>query len=66
MSLTVAQIDSAIAAINAGGQEYTEGDFTFRRADLEDLLEMRKAAIAQERSTAQAIFQRVRFGNVGT
>jgi len=64
MALTVAQIDLAIAAINAGGQEYTEGDFTFRRGDLDDLRKMRLAAVAQERAAGQTIFQRVRFGKV--
>ena len=65
MSLSVSQIDAAILAINSAGQEYTIGDRTFRRADMESLRKMRLDAIATERSTSKAIFQRVRFGKVG-
>lgn len=61
MALTVAQIDAAIAAINAGGQEYRIGDRSFRRADLEDLIQLRKDVIAGERMAAGSMFQRVRF-----
>jgi len=62
--MTVAEIDAAIAKINAAGQRYQEGDFEFERAKLSDLLEARKAAVAQERNTSKNIFQRVRFGRV--
>jgi len=65
MALTVAQIDAAISAVNNGGQEYTIGDTTFKRGDLETLRQLRKDAIATERSAAKTIFQRVRFGKVG-
>lgn len=61
MALSVAQIDAAITAINAGGQEYRIGDRSFRRADLEDLIQLRKDAIAGERMAAGSMFQRVRF-----
>lgn len=64
MALSVAQIDAAITAINAGGQEYRIGDRSFRRADLEDLIQLRKDVIAGERSAAKTMFQRVRFGGV--
>jgi hypothetical protein len=64
MALTVAAIDAAIAAVNSAGQEYTIGDRTFRRADMETLRKMRLDAIAAERNTAKTIFQRVRFGSV--
>lgn len=66
MALTVAAIDAAIAAINAGGQSYVIGDREFRRGDLEALLQARKDAIASARNTAKTIFQRVRFGTVGS
>ncbi len=64
MALTVAQIDAAILAVNIAGQEYTIGDRTFRRPDLEELAELRKIAVANARSASGGIFQRVRFGTV--
>lgn len=66
MGLTVAQIDAAIATINSAGQSYQEGDFQFERARLADLLEARKIAVAEERIAANKVFQRVRFGTVGS
>lgn len=65
MSLSVSQIDAAIAAINSAGQSYQEGDFTFERARLADLLAARKIAVAEERIAANKVFRRVRFGTVG-
>lgn len=64
MSLTVTEIDAAITAINAGGQEYRIGDRSFRRADMEALIKLRKDAIAGERMAGGTMFQRVRFGGV--
>lgn len=66
MSLTVAQIDAEITKITSAGQRYQQGDFEFERARLADLLVARKAAVAQERVTNKTMFQRVRFGTVGT
>lgn len=65
MALTVAAIDAAIAAVNSAGQEYTIGDRSFTRADLETLRKMRLDAIATERAASKSIFQRVRFVKVG-
>lgn len=64
MSLSVSQIDVAIAAINSGGQEYRIGDRSFKRGDLEVLARLRKDAIAGERMASGGMFQRVRMGRV--
>ena len=66
MALTVSQIDAAITSILDDGQEYTIGDRTYRQADLEDLIELRKTAVAEERTAGKGMFQRVRFGTVGS
>lgn len=66
MAISVAEIDSEIDKIRSAGQSYTQGDFTFQRARLSELLEARKAAVEQERSSGKTMFQRVRFGKVGT
>jgi len=64
MSLSVAQIDVAIAVITDGTQEYTIGDREYRYGDLEALRQLRKDAVAVEAATAKTIFQRVRFGSI--
>lgn len=66
MALTVSSIDAAISAINAGGQSYVIGDREFTRADLESLRKLRIDAIASERVSGKNMFQRVRFGTVGS
>lgn len=65
MALTVSQVDAAITAITAGAQEYTIGDRTYKRGDMETLRKLRKDAQALEDGAANRIFQRVRFGRVG-
>jgi len=65
MALTVSQVDAAITAITAGAQEYTIGDRTYKRGDMETLRKLRKDAQAVEDGAANRIFQRVRFGRVG-
>jgi len=64
MALSVTQIDTAILAVNTSGQEYTIGDRTYRRANLDELTELRRVAVAVEAAAAQSIFQRVRFGSI--
>ena len=64
MALTVAQIDAAITAVINSGQEYTIGDRTYRRGDLEILQSLRKVAVAIEAAAKQNIFQRARFGSI--
>jgi len=64
MALSVAQIDAAMTVVMGGGQEYTIGDRTYRRADLEVLQSLRKDAVALEAAAAKTIFQRVRFGSI--
>jgi hypothetical protein len=66
MALSVSTIEAAITAVTTGGQSYVIGDREFRRGDLEVLRQMRLDAIAAERNTAKTIFQRVRFGKVGS
>lgn len=65
MALTVSQVDAAITAITSGSQEYTIGDRTYKRGDLDALRKLRKDAQATEDGAANRIFQRVRFGRVG-
>jgi hypothetical protein len=64
MAITSAEFETAIRAINTGGQEYTIGDRTFRRGDLATLRQLLRDAIATERASGKTMFQRVRFGSV--
>ena len=54
MALTRALVDAAIEALLAGGQSYTRAGFTFSRADLGRLIDLRKTLKSEEQRAGEA------------
>lgn len=66
MALTVSEVETAIQAIETGGQSVTIDGMTYSAANLKTLIDLRdKLQLATDRASTRPVFRAVKLSGMG-